>query len=664
MPRSLSRTPHVTRARRTATPVRSRRILESPSSCQSAHAFASPAGTISQITPPERTPSTQMDTPSVSNLAAAETCCALCQLAISDRMPSNATPPADTPWPWPCACGVQLHLGCAVQLRLRSRMPPCLHCRAPWPGASADEALTTACQRAGLPAQQAWEPLPINDDEQPDFCAGMPPAPHGVLVLCCSRMSVYDAPVHAREAEWAPVRQFQTNAQGNRVHVGWRGEWSCNLCGRCLAQDDPMANPSSEDNPDTVLCPIDGPRTLVVDLAHNSRTWLCFPACTCDHMGSHQQANSIAQCDDAERHPANVSALFNAPPPASNMESTNSFVYCPILLHVCDLLSAQAAEGWCAAVPWFQALCTMLSRQLCDINHLAQAYAELLEISGGGDHAERRAVDQLRQLVSQYPAGTRCGIRCIIPAVIDSNGHVPSLLQDVMLQMYAGFQLASDIDRAVTAFRSQGCWPDSLQHLLASHEAGCTTAGQDADVLAATCEQHDVAHPADRVNCNPSIPTHLHQHPCVRRISANCGTRRRCRICNEQIPHRTAYYHCAQNCRFTACAQCFCPHAHRPNGSDGETRSASEPPAFANRPAHHTAANCDNAYGRVQLTRFVDMPRDVFVARVNGLIASGRFSELGIPQLRIEGTTAWGAWLRINRAHGAFGRRPQLLCGV
>ena len=169
-----------------------------------------------------------------------------------------------------------------------------------------------------------------------------------------------------------------------------------------------MANPSSEDDPDTVLCPVDGPRTLVVDFAHNSRLGLCFPACTCNNMGSHQQANGTAQCHNADGHPANVSALFNALPPASNMQNTNSFVYCPISLHVCDLLSAQAAKGWCVAVPWFQALCTMLFRQPCDINHLAQAYTELLEISGGGDHAERRAVDQPRQLVSQYPSGTRC----------------------------------------------------------------------------------------------------------------------------------------------------------------------------------------------------------------------------------------------------------------
>lgn len=50
-----------------------------------------------------------------------------------------------------------------------------------------------------------------------------------------------------------------------------------------------------------------------------------------------------------------------------------------------------------------------------------------------------------------------------------------------------------------------------------------------------------------------------------------------------------------------------------------------------------------------------------FVHRVNGLISAGRFADLGVPQVRIEGTTAWGAWLRINCRQGGFGRRPQLL---
>ena len=58
------------------------------------------------------------------------------------------------------------------------------------------------------------------------------------------------------------------------------------------------------------------------------------------------------------------------------------------------------------------------------------------------------------------------------------------------------------------------------------------------------------------------------------------------------------------------------------------------------------------------------MSLDAIIEKTNDLIASGTFADLGVPQLRIEGTTARGAWFRINRRNGALGRRPQLLCGV
>ena len=158
-----------------------------------------------------------------------------------------------------CACGVQLHLDSAVQLRLRFRMQPCLPCRAPWPGASADEALNNCLSACWPPCATGMGTTPVNDDEQLDFCAGMPPPPpppHGVLVLCCSRMSVYDAPVHAREAEWAPVRQFQTNARKSspcrlawRMVVdctGWASSASCTCCPlRLTAQAGPAAPSAS-----------------------------------------------------------------------------------------------------------------------------------------------------------------------------------------------------------------------------------------------------------------------------------------------------------------------------------------------------------------------------------------------------------------------------------
>ena len=67
--------------------------------------------------------------------------------------------------------------------------------------------------------------------------------------------------------------------------------------------------------------------------------------------------------------------------------------------------------------------------------------------------------------------------------------------------------------------------------------------------------------------------------------------------------------------------------------------------------------------GPVRLTRFVEMPLDVYYARVNGMIQSGVFEDIGRATIRLGGT-AWGVWLRIDHWSTALGRRPRLRCGV
>ena len=300
--------------------------------------------------------------------------------------------------------------------------------------------------------------------------------------------------------------------------------------------------------------------------------------------------------------------------------------------------------------------------------------AELLQIAADASTAaDVAAVDQLRALAARYPPGSRLGIRCLLPPVLDNDGHIPNLLQDLLLQVYAGLQAASELDRAVTFFREAGHWPSCLQHVP-------TQALPDVppDVEAAVAHvpgvPHDPPHgvesscvpPAGNAdNRDPAVrlcPTHLHQHPCEQRRSAQCGTRRRCRICNQPIPHASLFYHCSQGCRFSVCTSCFSPSTHVPVNAGAAHRCASEPARCTHS---HVAQSAPSAgYGRTQLTRYVDMSLDAFVEKMNDLIASGSFADLGIPQLRIEGTTAWGAWLRINRRNGALGRRPQLLCGV
>ena len=46
------------------------------------------------------------------------------------------------------------------------------------------------------------------------------------------------------------------------------------------------------------------------------------------------------------------------------------------------------------------------------------------------------------------------------------------------------------------------------------------------------------------------------------------------------------------------------------------------------------------------------------------MIQAGRFEHIGRASIRLEGSTAWGVWLRIDQWSTALGRRPRLRCGV
>ena len=51
----------------------------------------------------------------------------------------------------------------------------------------------------------------------------------------------------------------------------------------------------------------------------------------------------------------------------------------------------------------------------------------------------------------------------------------------------------------------------------------------------------------------------------------------------------------------------------------------------------------------VRLTRFVEMSLDKYYATVNEMITVGRFEHIGHASIRVEGTTAWGVWLRVGQ---------------
>ena len=58
------------------------------------------------------------------------------------------------------------------------------------------------------------------------------------------------------------------------------------------------------------------------------------------------------------------------------------------------------------------------------------------------------------------------------------------------------------------------------------------------------------------------------------------------------------------------------------------------------------------------------MSLDTCYGTVNEMIAAGRFEHIGHASIRVEGTTAWSVWLRVDQWPTALGRHPRLRCCV
>ena len=141
---------------------------------------------------------------------------------------------------------------------------------------------------------------------------------------------------------------------------------------------------------------------------------------------------------------------------------------------------------------------------------------ELIGISGSNHVDEAQAATQLSGSANQFPQGTRLGIRWLVPPVVDDRGHIPDLLQDFLLQIYAGFHVASELDVAVTTFRANGTWPASLLQLPADARNPLIS-----QTDATNQAQQSLAPPGNQVPPPPTARaiarlcvTHLHQHPC------------------------------------------------------------------------------------------------------------------------------------------------------
>ena len=538
-----------------------------------------------------------------------------------------------------------------------------------------------ACATSGVIAQ-AWQPLPTQ--AEPDDPV-LPAEPPELVVLCCERFLALGISAASPRMTWAPVQRFEPGVHGSRVHTGWIGNWVCNTCGQTFDQhDDRLALLRASHS-----CALQGNCRLCLDFRSGSYTWMCGVS------GRLEDAAALTDAPvQSETNPSMSTATVpcNVPgdvgyfaflPPATNDEATNSFLYCPLLLQAAGLLQEEVARAWGNAIPWFTAACDHLRGQTRALGFVAQAYAELLQIACQHDASmmqvfsqtgDAAAAQHLHRLAAGS-SGVEVALATVLPGVVGVDGHVPNQLQDFLLQVFGGLQLASDLDSAVTTFRNEGTWQRSLPSLL---PANC-------DASSTRVERHDERHhtsiscmPSDRHHaaaaaanrscseppglsglrvdpgmansCQPVLQAALHEHPCTRQTTARFGAFRHCVVCNVRMPRAVSYFRCAEGCRFAACADCFL-HPARPEQAHA--------PATSRLVSESTRESaCANAAIQPQLTRFTRflcLPRDEFANRIREMVNTQQFAGIGRPDLRMEGSTTWGVWLRLFHTRVASG---------
>ena len=142
--------------------------------------------------------------------------------------------------------------------------------------------------------------------------------------------------------EWAPEQVYETVGHGCRRVVAWVGDWVCNCCGRTFSQNDGMLRMLRDGH----ACGMGVGCRLSIDFQQGVFTWMCGESGSLISLpsgaaggGAETLQNSIAR-----GQPEDVDSLgfLAALPPLANDESTNSFLYCPVLLHAANLLRPHA----------------------------------------------------------------------------------------------------------------------------------------------------------------------------------------------------------------------------------------------------------------------------------------------------------------------------------
>jgi hypothetical protein len=216
-------------------------------------ARASPAPT----TPPHLRQACQQAPPATAD----EEACPICLTAISYN---GVGPTSRFRWPH---CNHCFHTGCAAHMVVEQPSPPCPTCRHPWTNTS-DLLFSAQCRHHGVEL-----PPRIQRVDTHNAALQPPVAPTHISPHCCPRLFLAD-PLHPEEPTawqelndnhmaWAPVHIQQSDR--------WEPEWVCLRCNTVLRLDHPLL----QNIPEQPHCTQHGPRTLRVDMRHNTRGWIC-----------------------------------------------------------------------------------------------------------------------------------------------------------------------------------------------------------------------------------------------------------------------------------------------------------------------------------------------------------------------------------------------------
>ncbi|CAE7448365.1 unnamed protein product [Symbiodinium natans] len=458
---------HGTKGQKVCTAWMARRIsrADTPDRCRRQ---PSPVLSVASRSPP---PSSSGSATPRAPEAELDSCC-VCLEALQPSVSGERAPR-----PFPTCARHQLHLGCLAQFRAQASRPAdllcplCRHSRCPacepegWT-ARHDAALRDECARQGvqMPARRSGEETvreAVQDYALRTFTsndAPEPPPPPGVVVLCCNRVAatrgaggVNFVALPHRDMDWAP--------QPIRHEAGiaaWRPAWLCPGCARDVQLDD-------------IHVPANAGQTCG---GCGSRLWWEYDRAIergrlrCSH-GCNRPAEELRAPEPVRPAPPalpHVSGrgggsafwLSRGPPTGDVRESTNSWLYVPLLHAAAADLAVAALAEWRAdrraASWWEEARHVLMASEPVSPQTLVAAVVRAVEAAPTHEHHLPDLVSRIQD--AGLPSSARVHVGWAVRQLREPDAYLLAPVQEALLECYGGMQLASALDRHSDRFRA------------------------------------------------------------------------------------------------------------------------------------------------------------------------------------------------------------------